>query len=401
MFGAPGSVWPVDCRCSMKICYFDAFSGISGDMTVGALVDAGADWNALEAALGSLKLGASVRIEKTKRRGISASKFYVQFAEQKTHRHLPHIEKIIVAGELSEKAKQNALSIFRRLGEAESKAHNVPIEKVHFHEVGAVDSICDVVGACVALDHLGIEEIRSSRINVGSGTVNTEHGVMPVPTPATAELLKNKPIYSAGPETELTTPTGAAVITTLACDFGGLPPVRVLSQGFGAGDKDFATQANVLRVLIAERTYAAESSTVAVIEANIDDSTPQVLGYATERLLAAGALDVTLTPVFMKKNRPGTMVSVIAAPEMTEQLAAVLFSETTTLGVRILQAERRVLARETTAIGTPYGNIRIKHTETGSFAPEYEDCRNAAMQHNVPLRVVIATANELFRNAKS
>jgi pyridinium-3,5-bisthiocarboxylic acid mononucleotide nickel chelatase len=385
----------------IKICYFDAFSGISGDMTVGALVDAGADWKALEAVLESLNLGASLRIEKTRRKGIAASKFSVEFSEQKQHRHLPHIEKIIMAGELSENARRNALAVFRRLGEAEAKSHNVTIEKVHFHEVGAVDSICDVVGACAALDLLGVEEVRSSRINVGSGTVSTEHGVLPVPTPATAELLKNRPIYSAGPETELTTPTGAALVTTLASGFGGLPPVRVLAQGFGAGDKDFATQANVLRVLIAERLYAAESSTVTVIEANIDDSTPQVLAYAMERLLEAGALDVTLAPVFMKKNRPGTIVSVIAAPELTEDLAAVLFAETTTLGLRIMQAERRVLARQTSEIETRYGTIRIKHTETGSFAPEYEDCRKAALQHNVPLRMVIAAANEAFRNARS
>lgn len=401
MFSGPESSWHVDCKGSMKICYFDAFSGISGDMTVGALVDAGADWKALEAALRSLNLDTSVRIEKTRRKGISASKFSVEFADQKQHRHLPHIEKIIFSGELSENARKNALATFRRLGEAESKAHNTPIEKVHFHEVGAVDSICDIVGSCAALDLLGVDEIRSSRINVGSGTVNTEHGLMPVPTPATAELLKNKPIYSAGPETELTTPTGAALVATLACAFGGLPPVRVLSQGFGAGDKDFPTQANVLRVLIAERIYAPESSSVAIIEANIDDSTPQVLGYATERLLASGALDVTLTPVFMKKNRPGTMISVISSPELTEDLAAVLFAETTTLGVRIVQAERRVLARQTTEIETLYGKIRIKHTETGSFAPEYEDCRKAALDRNVPLRVVIAAANEAFRKATS
>lgn len=385
----------------MKICYFDAFSGISGDMTVGALVDAGADWNALKAALDSLNIGASVRIEKTKRRGIAASKFFVEFEEQKKHRHLPHVEKIILAGELSENARKNALAVFRCLGEAESKAHNTPIEKVDFHEVGAVDSICDVVGACVALDLLGIEEIRSSRINVGSGTVNTEHGVMPVPTPATAELLKDKPIYSAGPETELTTPTGAALLATLATGFGGLPPVRVLSQGFGAGDKDFPMQANVLRALIAERVYASEASAVSIIEANIDDSTPQLLGYATERLLEAGALDVTLTPVFMKKSRPGTAISVIASPEQTEDLAALLFAETTTLGLRILHAERRVLARETTEIETRFGKIRIKHTESGNFAPEYDDCRKAAREHNVPLRLVIDEATQAFRNARS
>lgn len=381
----------------MKICYFDAFSGISGDMTVGALLDAGADWSALESALHSLNLDASFRIEKTKRKGIAASKFSVQFSEQKKHRHLPHIEKIILAGQLSERARQNALAVFRRLGEAEAKSHDVPIEKVHFHEVGAVDSICDIVGACMALDLLGIEEVHSSRINVGSGTVNTEHGVLPVPTPATAELLKDRPVYSAGPETELTTPTGAALVTTLASGFGSLPPLNVLSQGFGAGDKDFAMQANLLRVLIGETSGASQATTVTMIEVNIDDSTPQVLGFTMERLFEAGALDVTLTPVFMKKNRPATVVSVMTVPELVDELAAILFAETSTLGIRILQAERRVLARDTARVETRYGMVRVKFAETGAFAPEYDDCRDAAKSHSVPLRTVMAEASEAFR----
>ncbi len=381
----------------MKICYFDAFSGISGDMTVGALLDAGADWTALEAALRSLQLEAEFRVEKTKRKGIAASKFSVQFAEQKKHRHLPHIEKIILGGELSERAQKNALAVFRRLGEAEAKSHSVPVEKVHFHEVGAVDSISDVVGACVALDLLGIEEIRSSRINVGSGTVNTEHGVLPVPTPATAELLKDFPVYAAGPESELTTPTGAALVTTLASGFGALPAIRVLAQGFGAGDKDFPQQANVLRALIGELTQTAEATTVTVLEANIDDSSPQVLGYAMERLFEAGALDVTLTPVYMKKNRPGTMVSVMTVPETAEKLASILFAETTTLGVRSQLAERRVLARQFAEVETPFGKVRVKYTEAGGFAPEFDDCRSAASAHGVPLRTVMAEASDAFR----
>lgn len=381
----------------MKICYFDAFSGISGDMTVGALVDAGADWNALEAALHSLKLAARFRVEKTKRRGIGASKFSVDFTEQKKHRHLPHIEKIILGGDLSERVRQKALAVFYRLGEAEAKSHDVPLEKVHFHEVGAVDSICDIVGACLALELLGIEEVRSSRVNVGSGTVTTEHGILPVPTPATAELLKDRPVYSAGPETELTTPTGAALITTLSSGFGSLPAVRVLSQGFGAGDKDFSMQANVLRVLIGERTHAPESTSVTVLEANIDDSTPQVLGYAMERLFAAGALDVTLTPVFMKKNRPATLLSVITVPELEDELASIVFAETSTLGVRVIQAERRVLSRQIAEVETRYGAIRVKFTDAGSFAPEYDDCRKAASSHGVPLRTVMAEASDAFR----
>jgi pyridinium-3,5-bisthiocarboxylic acid mononucleotide nickel chelatase len=381
----------------MRICYFDPFSGISGDMTVGALVDAGANWARVESALQSLGLGASFHVEKTTRNGISASKFSVKGGDQKKHRHLAHIEKIITSGDMSEIVRKNSLTVFRRLGNAEAKSHNTALEKVHFHEVGAVDSICDIVAACVALEVLGIDEIRSSPVNVGRGTVTTEHGTLPVPAPATAELLNNCPIYSAGPEAELTTPTGAALLTTLAKDFGGLPAVRVLSQGFGAGDKDFPTQANVLRVLIGERTQASESMSVRILEANIDDSTPQVLGYTMERLLEAGALDVTLTPVFMKKNRSATMVSVLAAPELTEQLASILFAETTTLGLRILQAERRVLARNTTEVETAYGKIRIKYTDAGAFAPEYEDCRKAAAAKGVALRTVIAEANQAFR----
>ena len=380
----------------MTLCYFDAFSGISGDMTVGALVDAGADWAALEAALQSLQLDASFRLYKTKRRGIGASKFCVDFAEQKKHRHLPHIEKIIQAGHLSSRAKTNALAVFQRLGEAESQTHDVPIEKVHFHEVGAVDSICDIVGACVALDLLNVAEIHCSRVNVGSGTVETEHGKLPVPAPATALLLKDKPIFSAGPQTELTTPTGAALVTTLATHFGTLPAIQLKSQGFGAGDKDFPGQANVLRVLIGERSGAVEATSVSILEANIDDSTPQVLAFAMERLLEAGALDVTLTPVYMKKGRAATMISVIAAPELSEKLAAVLFAETSTLGLRILQAERRVLARHVTEVETSFGRVRVKYNEQGNFAPEYEDCRQAATAKGVPLRTVIGEANQIF-----
>jgi uncharacterized protein (TIGR00299 family) protein len=384
----------------MRICYFDAFSGISGDMTVGALVDAGADWVALEDSLRSLSLEASFRLEKTKRKGMAASKFFVDAPEAKAHRHLSHIEKIIGTGDLSDKTRQNALAVFRRLAEVEAKSHDVPIEKVHFHEVGAVDSICDIVGACVGLDLLGIGEVRSAPVNVGSGTVQTAHGVLPVPAPATAELLKDRPVYSAGPQMELTTPTGAAILTTLATEFGTLPAIRVVAQGFGAGDKDFSTQANVLRVLIGETTSATESTTVSVLEANIDDSTPQVLGYTMERLLDAGALDVTLTPILMKKNRPATLLSVIATPEHTEELIGILFAETTTLGMRISQAERRVLPREIIEVETSYGRVRIKHTETGSYSPEYEDCRRIAWSKGVPFRSVLAEANQAFRNLR-
>jgi len=383
----------------MKICYFDAFSGISGDMTVGALLDAGADWAFVESSLHSLNLGATYELEKTKRRGIAASKFHVRGGEQKAHRHLPHIEKIIRSADLPPQARDNAIAVFHRLGEAEALSHNVPIEKVHFHEVGAVDSISDIVGACVALASLSIEEVFASRINVGSGTVLTEHGILPVPTPATTELLKQAPVYSAGPETELTTPTGAALLATLAKGYGGLPPVRVLAQGFGAGDKDFPSQANVLRVIIGERTGATEATTVNVLEANIDDSSPQVLGYAMERLLEAGALDVTLAAVLMKKNRPGTLLSVIATPPDTERLAQVIFAETSTLGLRIFEAARRVAARQFAEVDTSYGPVRIKLSDNGSFAPEYDDCRTIALSKGVPIRTVLAEASHVYWNS--
>ncbi len=384
----------------MTLCYFDVFSGISGDMTVGALIDAGADWQTLEKALQSLQLGASFRLFKTKRKGMAASKFAVDFTEQKKHRHLPHIEKIIEAGELPSKAKANALAVFRRLAEAEAQAHDVPLEKVHFHEVGAVDSICDVVGACVALDLLKVSEVHCSRINVGGGTVETEHGTLPVPAPATSALLSGCPIYSSGPQTELTTPTGAALVATLSVSYGALPAMQLTAQGLGAGDKDFPGQANVLRVLIGERSQAVEATSVSVIEANIDDSTPQVLAYAMERLFAAGALDVTFTPVYMKKNRPATTLSVITTPELTEQLAAIVFAETTTLGLRITQAERRVLGRQIAEVATSFGKVRIKFSDQGTFAPEYEDCRSAAAEYGVPLRRVVAEANQVFASQR-
>jgi uncharacterized protein (TIGR00299 family) protein len=377
----------------MKICYLDDFSGISGDMTVGALIDAGADSAALVRALESLGTGASFRIEKTTRRGIAASKFYVDGGDSKHHRHLKDILELIGKAALTDRTKQNSAAVFQRLGEAEAKVHGIALTKVHFHEVGAVDSICDIVGACAALDLLNVDAIHSSPLNVGNGTVNTEHGVLPVPAPATAELLTGKPIYARGPSVELTTPTGAAIAVTLAAGFGAMPAMTITGTGYGAGDKDFKEHANVLRVLIGESSGASESTTVVVLEANIDDSTPQVLGYAMERLLEAGALDVTLEYVLMKKNRPGTLIRVIAKPEDREQLAQVMFAETTTLGLRIHSAERRVKARRIQEVDTPHGKVKIKIASDGSFSPEYEDCRTLARATGIPLKEILAEAS--------
>jgi uncharacterized protein (TIGR00299 family) protein len=376
----------------MRICYLDAFSGISGDMLVGALVDAGADSAAITDALRSLAAGASVSFEKVKRRGIGASKFHVRVDEPAKHRHLSGILNMIDGASLPERVKQNATAVFRRLGAAEAAVHQTSIEKVHFHEVGAVDSIADIVGACLGFELLGITAIHCSPLNLGSGTVKGEHGVMPVPAPATAALVAGKPVYARGPAVELTTPTGAAVAVTLARDFGALPPMKIASVGYGAGDRDFAEHANVLRIFVGEPSGAAEATTVAVIEANIDDASPQVLGYAVERLLEAGALDATLEPLEMKKGRPGSLLRVISTPEQRMVLSDIIFRETTTLGLRIYTAERVVKARQWIEVETPHGKVRMKVSEN-SFAPEYEDCRALARATGVALKDIIAQAN--------
>jgi hypothetical protein len=384
----------------MRICYLDAFSGLSGDMTVGALIDAGADANALFEALRGLGTGAEFSAGKTIRRGIEASKFRVIGGDGKTHRHLSHILKMIDAAPLPVRAAARAKQVFEGLGAAEAKAHGVPVEKVHFHEVGAVDSICDIVGACIALELLGVEALYCSAVNVGSGTVNTEHGVMPVPTPATAAFLIGKPIYSRGPAVELTTPTGAAIAATLAVAFGPMPPMIIVSAGYGAGDKDFTEHANVLRATIGETTQAAESTSISVMEANIDDSTPEVLGYAMERLLAAGALDVSIASILMKKGRPGHLLRVLSTPALQETLAALVFAETSTLGLRIYSAERRVKARHIEEVETPHGRVRIKISEDGSFAPEYDDCRKLAEANGLPLRRIMEAASFAYLKTK-
>jgi uncharacterized protein (TIGR00299 family) protein len=365
-------------------------------MLVGALADAGADQEAIAAAVASMNAGATVSFEKVKRAGIGATKYHVHAGEQKSHRHLSHIVRMIEGAELSPRARENAIAVFRRLGEAEASVHQVAIEKVHFHEVGAADSIADIVGACVAFDSLAVEKIVCSPVNVGSGTVNTEHGVLPVPAPATARLLEGAPAYARGPEMELTTPTGAAVAATLASAFGPMPAMKIARSGFGAGTRDFAGQPNVLRVLLGEPTGATEALSVSVIEANIDDLSPQILAYAAERLMDAGALDVSIEAITMKKGRPGHLLRVIAQPRDCERLSQILFAETTTLGVRTYTAERIVQERGVTTVETRWGSVRVKASTEG-FAPEYEDCRRLAQAAGVALKTVIAEAGEEYR----
>jgi uncharacterized protein (TIGR00299 family) protein len=377
----------------LLLCYLDAFSGISGDMLVGALADAGADHAAIIDAVASLDTGAVLSFERVKRCGIAATKFHVAMQESHAHRHLAHILKMIEKAALPERAKHNAAAVFQRLAEAEAAVHQVSVEHVHFHEVGAADSIADIVGACVAFELLGVTSVVSAPLNVGSGTASTAHGLLPVPAPATAALLRGKPIYSDGPAKELTTPTGAALAVTLAREFGGMPPIKIAASGYGAGGYDFPDRANVLRVILGEETGAAEATTITVLEANIDDLSPQILAYAMDRLLEKGALDVTLQPVEMKKGRPGTLLRVLACPEDRETLVQTIFAETSTLGLRTYTAERRVQARHWVDLDTAHGKIRMKVSGEGAYAPEYEDCRRIALESGVPLKQIIAEAN--------
>jgi len=390
----------------MKLAYFDCFSGISGDMVLGALVDSGLELAALEAELRKLHLeGWSISAERVKRKAISATKVHVEVGHSHHHRHLSDILKMIDGASLAARAAENARKIFRRLGEAEAKVHNISIEKVHFHEVGAVDSIIDIVGASIGFDFLGIESFACSALDTGSGRVQTEHGLLPVPAPATAELLRGAPTFSSGIEKELVTPTGAAIATTLSSSFGKIPPMQLASVGYGAGSADLAEQANVFRVLfgesISQEVAARPENLVSVIETNLDDMSPQIYGYFVERALAAGALDVFSTPVQMKKNRPGQLVTILCEVSNRSRLIDLIFQETTTIGVRTYEVHRQVLNRETVPVETPLGSIRMKISRLNgtilNAAPEYEDCQRIAAQKGVPLKQVLSTANFHFQ----
>lgn len=386
----------------MKIAYFDCFSGASGDMLLGALVDSGLDLASLEAELRRLPLPDwSITAEKTKKKGIAATHVRVHTHEHHPHRGLSEILRIIGEGRssgLSARTADRASAIFRRLGEAEAKIHNVPVESIHFHEVGAVDAIIDIVGACAAFDLLAIEQFYASPLNVGAGSVEAAHGVMPVPAPATAELVRGTPTFSTGTERELLTPTGAAILTTLVHQFGPLPAIKVDTIGYGAGTADLPGQANVLRVFIGEsNAAAAHDETISIIEASVDDMNPQVYAYFAERALAAGALDVTSAPLQMKKGRPGQLITVLAPLDRADSLVELFFRETTTIGVRTWEARRRVLAREMVQVETPFGPVQVKVSRLNGHilnaAPEFEDCRRIALERGAPLKQVLAAAS--------
>jgi len=453
----------------MRIAYLDCFSGMSGDMFLGALVDAGVPARLLEETVAALDIGARLEVSRVNRSGISATKVdvYVHgekelprevYWEQQAHGHshehqhrhghghghnqehvelrehnygrtessqragpalsaaegapAPHehgrglkeIREIIGKAGISEGAKSTAIAIFEALGAAEAKVHNIDIEKVHFHEVGAVDAMVDIVCASVGAEALGVDEIVCSPLNVGGGTVKCAHGTFPVPAPATVELLKNAPVYSSGIQAELVTPTGAAIVKTLASRFESFPEMKIEKTGYGAGTRDFPGHANVVRLTIGEAQpeLAAKTpqETVTVLQANLDDLNPQVFGYVMDRLLEEGALDAFGVPVQMKKNRPGMLLTVLCRPEDSSKLTELIFTETTTLGVRKRQENRQALARKWITVATRWGDVRLKVASLNgtvtNYAPEYEDCRRIAMEHHVPLKSVMQEAVQAY-----
>jgi len=384
----------------MKLAYFDCFSGISGDMTLGALVDAGCEVGHLRAQLEGLRVpGWEVSAEKVWKNGMAATYVKVKTDDNQKHRSLSAILELLRASQLALPVRERAAAIFQKLGEAEARVHDVPLEKIHFHEVGAVDAIVDIVGACVGFAALGTDKFACSPLNVGGGTVKMAHGVLPVPAPATANLLRGKPTYSNGVQRELVTPTGAAIVATLCDSFGPQPPMTVTAIGYGAGTADLEGQPNVLRIMVgeaAEKVVPGYDEEMAVIEANLDDMNPQIYGYVLEKALAAGALDVYTTPVQMKKNRPGTLLTILCKPQDTNALMSLVFAETTTFGARTYRAQRRALPRESVNVRTSYGDVRIKISRVNGrilhVAPEYDDCRKLAAEKNVPLQQVISEA---------
>ncbi len=467
----------------MRIAYLDCFSGVSGDMFLGALIDVGVPRQLFEQTVAALSIGARLEIYRIQRNGISATKVDVyahgekdlpreiweqdagsehahRGHEEKANRHddkqvehahnedahshphygepvallehnyalqnplpsqkhdhshshqlgreLKEIRSIILKAAISEAAKGAAIAIFDALGAAEAKIHGTDIEKIHFHEVGAVDAMVDIVCAAVGAEALGIDEIVCSPLNVGGGTVTCAHGTLPVPAPATLELLKDAPVYSSGVQAELVTPTGAAIVKTLAKRFAPFPGMKVEKIGYGAGSRDFAGHANVVRITIGEAqpefSSGIPTETVVVLEANIDDLNPQVFAYVMDRLLEEGALDAFGAPVQMKKNRPGMLLTVLCRAEDAAKLTHLIFTETTTLGVRQREEKRQTLARKWITVATRWGDVRLKiasmnGTET-NCAPEYEDCRRIATERHIPLKSVMQEAMQLYMNRR-
>ena len=383
----------------MRALHFDCFSGISGDMTLGALLDAGVDENALRAGLDSLGLPIKLVVEKIRKGGFAATRATVEAPEEHVHRYLTDVEEIVQRGQLTDKQRDLALRIFRRLAEAEAAAHGMPLDRVHFHEVGALDSIADIVGSAIGLDLLGVSRITSRSVPTGNGMVKCAHGLMPIPAPGTAALLKGVPLAATAIKGELTTPTGAAILTTVVQEWIDAPTLTIEAIGHGAGQRELLEQPNLLRIFVGTivsppREQGAEVDRIWVLETNLDDVPAEVIGYCIERLFSGGALDVYSTAIQMKKNRPGVLLSVLAPEALMESLEAILFRETATLGIRRYAVQRHKMRREAVTIDTPWGPVRGKRgwREGGPdvVAPEYEDCARVARQHGVPLRDVYA-----------
>ena len=424
----------------MRIAYLDCFSGISGDMFLGALVDAGVSPKLLENTVTALNIGARLEISRVERGGIAATKVDVYangekdlprevfWEQEEAHSH-PHVQehgdshehhhhgygrnladirKIIEKATIGNTAKATAIRIFDALGEAEAEIHNTSIEQVHFHEVGSVDAMVDIVCAAVGAESLAVEEWVCSPLNVGGGTVKCAHGTLPVPAPATLKLLQDAPVYSSGQQVELVTPTGAAIVKTLSRRFAPFPAMKIEKAGYGAGTREFPEHPNLLRLTIGEASPADDAATspatsndrIAVLEANLDDLSPQVLAYAMERLLAEGAVDVFSVPVQMKKSRPGALLTVLAKIEDANRLTRLIFAETTTLGVRRREEQRQTLSRRWETVDTTWGPVRIKianmNGSVSNYAPEYEDCRTLAETQHVPLRTVMQEAIQQY-----
>ena len=387
----------------MKTLYFDCFAGASGDMILGALVGVGVDQGALVDQLQLLGLtGWKIDFEKVDRSGISATYARVRTAHEHEHRHLADILKIIYDSRLSDRVKDRAARIFSRLAEAESRVHNQPIEKIHFHEVGALDAIIDVCGAAIGFELLGIERFVASPLRVGTGMTEMAHGRFPIPPPAVAELLKGKPIYAGDIEGEFVTPTGAAIIATVCKQFGTLPAMEINAVGYGAGTRSPKNFPNVLRLFLGETEAGSDAGdeSLLMIETNIDDMSAQLFGHVMDRAFELGALDCYLTAVQMKKNRPGTLVSILCRPDEREKFFAMLFAETTTIGARSYEVQRRALAREIVTVTTQFGPIDVKvaHIKNGAVnaMPEFEQCRAAAEKAGVALREVQEAARAVY-----
>jgi uncharacterized protein (TIGR00299 family) protein len=390
----------------IKIGYFDCFSGASGDMIVGAMLAAGLSESILRSELAKLHLdGYELSIEPIRKQGFAAIKFDVRMQGPAGHRHLSHINAIIDKSDLSAQVKETARKVFLRLGEAEAKVHGTTIEKVHFHEVGAVDAIVDIVSAAIGIQSMQLDRILCSPIPAGSGTVHCEHGLMPVPAPATAELLRGVPLAATDEVGELTTPTGAAILTSIASSFGPVPAMTIRSTGFGAGTRDGRTRPNVLRLIVGDAIDGSPASRdvdeIVILETNLDDATGQQIGHAFDALFAAGALDVFTTPIQMKKNRPGVLLSVIAAPELAGTCEEILFSHTPTFGIRRHASIRSKLERRIETVETAYGMLRVKlgllRGKIVHIMPEYDDCVRIARERAVTFQDVSFEAQRAGR----